>query len=288
MPDDDRFLADIEVAEAADQAHAVELAGLLLEAPDQQHLAMRVELLLLREGERAARGFRRSVGGFSGGAGADFAARFFGAAAEAVAAMTSPGSFPRLLFYQAKARPPESEGRRSRSSEDLRNDLDRKSDGRHPCANAWRAYSRCSTRSLGLIQPRSVRACSSSRSGSMRSVDSRSIRCSIAARSDLISVKPRLETARSQPPSSGSPPGRGRRHRPAGQNRRPRRRRRSKASTWAAAMRHLVRTIMGASVARPWFPNGLCGADLVLHGVRQPLDAALDARRPAGGSDAVS
>jgi hypothetical protein len=31
MPDDDRFLADIEVTEAADEAHAVELAGLLLE-----------------------------------------------------------------------------------------------------------------------------------------------------------------------------------------------------------------------------------------------------------------
>ena len=41
--DDDRFLADIEVAEAADQAHAVELAGLLLEAADQQHLAIVLE-----------------------------------------------------------------------------------------------------------------------------------------------------------------------------------------------------------------------------------------------------
>ena len=38
--DDDRFLADIEVAEAADQAHAVQLAGLLLEAADQQHVAI--------------------------------------------------------------------------------------------------------------------------------------------------------------------------------------------------------------------------------------------------------
>ena len=38
--DDDRFLADIEVAEAADQAHAVHLAGLLLEAADQQHVAV--------------------------------------------------------------------------------------------------------------------------------------------------------------------------------------------------------------------------------------------------------
>ena len=32
--DDHRLLADIEVAEAADQAHAVELARLLLEAAD--------------------------------------------------------------------------------------------------------------------------------------------------------------------------------------------------------------------------------------------------------------
>ena len=39
--DDDGFLADIEMAEAADQPHAVELAGLFLEAPDQQHVAQR-------------------------------------------------------------------------------------------------------------------------------------------------------------------------------------------------------------------------------------------------------
>ena len=38
--DDDSLLADVEVAEAADQAHAVELAGLLLEAADQQHVAV--------------------------------------------------------------------------------------------------------------------------------------------------------------------------------------------------------------------------------------------------------
>ena len=38
--DHDRFLADIEMAEAADQAHAVELAGPLLEAADQQHVAV--------------------------------------------------------------------------------------------------------------------------------------------------------------------------------------------------------------------------------------------------------
>src|SRR5882757_1243959 len=37
---DDGFLADIEMTEAADQAHAVELAGALLEAADQQHVAV--------------------------------------------------------------------------------------------------------------------------------------------------------------------------------------------------------------------------------------------------------
>ena len=34
------FLADIEMAEAADQAHAVKLAGPLLEAADQQHVGI--------------------------------------------------------------------------------------------------------------------------------------------------------------------------------------------------------------------------------------------------------
>ena len=38
--DDDGFLADVEMAEAADQAHAVELARPLLEAADQQHVAI--------------------------------------------------------------------------------------------------------------------------------------------------------------------------------------------------------------------------------------------------------
>ncbi len=53
--DDDRFLADVEVTEAADEAHAVELAGLLLETPDQQHLAVGVEIFFLGEfGEGAA------------------------------------------------------------------------------------------------------------------------------------------------------------------------------------------------------------------------------------------
>ena len=38
--DDDGFLADIEMAEAANQAHAVKLAGLFLEPADQQHAAI--------------------------------------------------------------------------------------------------------------------------------------------------------------------------------------------------------------------------------------------------------
>ena len=47
QPDRDRFLADIEVAEAADQAEAVELAGALLEAADEQHLLVEFEQLVL-------------------------------------------------------------------------------------------------------------------------------------------------------------------------------------------------------------------------------------------------
>src|SRR5688500_19948306 len=41
--DDHRLLADVEMTEAADEAHAVHLAGLLLEAPDQQHVAIEAE-----------------------------------------------------------------------------------------------------------------------------------------------------------------------------------------------------------------------------------------------------
>ena len=45
--DDDGFLADIEVAETADQAHAVHLPRLFLEAADGEHVAIGSELLLL-------------------------------------------------------------------------------------------------------------------------------------------------------------------------------------------------------------------------------------------------
>ena len=38
--DDNSFLPDIKMAEAADEAHTVELTGLFLEAADKQHLAI--------------------------------------------------------------------------------------------------------------------------------------------------------------------------------------------------------------------------------------------------------
>src|SRR5262249_23277798 len=43
--DDHRLLADIEVAEPADEAHAVHLPGLLLEAADEQHVAVELQEL---------------------------------------------------------------------------------------------------------------------------------------------------------------------------------------------------------------------------------------------------
>jgi hypothetical protein len=62
--DDDRFLADIKMAEPADVTHAVKLARLLLEAADQQHVLIGLEVLILGEG---GIGFRvRFAGGFLG------------------------------------------------------------------------------------------------------------------------------------------------------------------------------------------------------------------------------
>src|SRR5712671_6948452 len=58
------FLADIEMAEAADQAHAVHLAGFFLEPPDQQHFAEGLELPLLAEIRDGAG--RLGFGGFGG------------------------------------------------------------------------------------------------------------------------------------------------------------------------------------------------------------------------------
>src|SRR5205085_9923100 len=63
-PDDDRFLPDVEMAEAADQPHAVHLAGLLFEAADQQHLAIGGKLLFL--GELGYRGLVVVSGGGRG------------------------------------------------------------------------------------------------------------------------------------------------------------------------------------------------------------------------------
>ena len=47
--DDDCLLADIEVTEAADEPHAVELPGFFLEPADEQHVAIGAKLLLLAE-----------------------------------------------------------------------------------------------------------------------------------------------------------------------------------------------------------------------------------------------
>ncbi len=46
MPDRDRFLPDIEVAEAADQAEPVKLPRTFLEAADEQHLLVELEEFL--------------------------------------------------------------------------------------------------------------------------------------------------------------------------------------------------------------------------------------------------
>ncbi len=59
-----RLLPDIQVQEAADVPHAVELAGLFLEAADEQHVAQRALLLLLREGGRMV-GLRPAAGGLA-------------------------------------------------------------------------------------------------------------------------------------------------------------------------------------------------------------------------------
>ena len=40
QPDDNRFLPDVKVTEAPDQTHAIQLAGLFLESPDQQHVTV--------------------------------------------------------------------------------------------------------------------------------------------------------------------------------------------------------------------------------------------------------
>jgi 2-oxoglutarate dehydrogenase complex dehydrogenase (E1) component-like enzyme len=65
--DGDGLLADVQVAEAADQAHAVELAGALLETADQHHLAIEAQQVLL--GGRGRVGQLGRLAGISFGGG---------------------------------------------------------------------------------------------------------------------------------------------------------------------------------------------------------------------------
>ena len=51
---DDCFLTDIEVAETADQPHAVHLAGAFLETADEEHVLIGLEGFVLRQGGVAA------------------------------------------------------------------------------------------------------------------------------------------------------------------------------------------------------------------------------------------
>ena len=53
--DDDSFLADIEVTETADEAHAIELAGFFFETTDEEHLAVGLQLgIAIELGDGAA------------------------------------------------------------------------------------------------------------------------------------------------------------------------------------------------------------------------------------------
>ncbi|MCY1505803.1 hypothetical protein D9M68_400250 [compost metagenome] len=53
--DDNSLLADVEVTEAADETHAIELAGLFLETPDEQHFAVSLQVIFFGEiGDGAA------------------------------------------------------------------------------------------------------------------------------------------------------------------------------------------------------------------------------------------
>ncbi len=74
MPTTTALLADIEVAEAADQPHAIELAGLFLEAADEKHLAIGDQVFFTGEGLGAGR-LCRAIGCLVGG---NFAGRGFG------------------------------------------------------------------------------------------------------------------------------------------------------------------------------------------------------------------
>jgi hypothetical protein len=63
--DRDGFLTDVEVAEAADQAHAVQLAGALLEAADQQHVLVEFQKLVLADEGVDTGGISLPRGGFT-------------------------------------------------------------------------------------------------------------------------------------------------------------------------------------------------------------------------------
>ncbi len=69
--DPDRFLADIEMAEATDQAETIELPRTLLEAADEQHLAIELKQLVLARlvalGLRRTLDFRLRTSGRNGG-----------------------------------------------------------------------------------------------------------------------------------------------------------------------------------------------------------------------------
>jgi hypothetical protein len=104
--DDHRLLPDIEMAEAADQPHAVELAGLLLEAADDQHVAIglaqqrRVGLGGGLAARAAARGgLRRALrGGRAGAAGRHRGSPSLNAAAFAPLAFARGGAAASTLF----------------------------------------------------------------------------------------------------------------------------------------------------------------------------------------------
>ncbi len=69
--DDDGLLPDVKVTESPDQAHAIKLSRLLLEPPDQQHLAVVTQQFVCRYvgsvGRSGGCGVDRLGGGFAGG-----------------------------------------------------------------------------------------------------------------------------------------------------------------------------------------------------------------------------
>ena len=67
--DNDGFLADVEMAEPSDQAHAIHLADLLFEAADQQHLAVEIQEELV--GDHILVGVRLACLRLRGGPGHD-------------------------------------------------------------------------------------------------------------------------------------------------------------------------------------------------------------------------